>query len=50
MQDFIYSDELCFRNININVPLNYEQINDGSLKLYAREVVHKYILIKIYHG
>lgn len=41
MQDFIYSDELCFRNIKINVPVNYEQINDGSLMIYAREVVHK---------
>lgn len=41
MKDFIYSDELCFRNIHINVPLNYEQITDGSLILFAREVVHK---------
>ncbi|PSW62526.1 alpha/beta hydrolase [Photobacterium kishitanii] len=41
MQDFIYSDELCFRNININVSVNYEQISDGSLVIYAREVVHK---------
>lgn len=41
LQDFIYSDQLCFRNININVPVNYEQITDGSLTIYAREVVHK---------
>lgn len=41
MQDFIQNDELCFRNINMNVPLNYEQITEGSLTIFAREVVHK---------
>jgi pimeloyl-ACP methyl ester carboxylesterase len=41
LQDFIKSNELCFRNININVPVNYEQITDGVLTLFAREVVHK---------